>query len=153
MRQSKVPKLDNYDSDDNQFDETKDYTDYRPSEASIIAADRTDMYHYEADREIRTKGVGFYRFSQDEQERQDQLDKLNKIRKETENARKSAVSSASKRKQMLAQNAEKIRARKAALQAKKHHQLKDVPKDIQAPSVVNEQSVTDFLKSVRKQVE
>jgi uncharacterized protein YacL (UPF0231 family) len=113
------------------------------------------MEHYEAHREIRTKGVGFYSFSLDEQERRDQLAKLNKIRAETENARQSQASAASKRKQMLAQNAEKIRARKAALKAKKHHQLKpEQQKEETAPApVVTEDSVNDFLKSVRKQVE
>lgn len=157
VRQSEARKLQREDEDDEDdyFDENKDYIDYRPSEESIMAADRSDMAHYEADREIRTKGVGFYRFSKDEEERQAQMDKLNKIRQDTENARKSAISSASKRKQMLAQNAEKIRARKAALQAKKNHQLKpeQVPKDVNIPSVVTEESVTDFLKSVRKQLE
>ncbi|OBZ91188.1 hypothetical protein A0J61_00758 [Choanephora cucurbitarum] len=114
-------------------------------------SDRTNMNHFEADREIRTKGVGFYQFSKDEDERQAQMDKLNKIRQETENARKSVVSAASKRKQMMAQNAEKIRARKAALQAKRHHQLK--PEQLpDVNPVVNEDSVTNFLKSIRDKV-
>jgi uncharacterized protein HemX len=111
------------------------------------------MEHYEVHREIRTKGVGFYTFSQDEQERQDQMNKLNKIRAETENARQSQASAASKRKQMLAQNAEKIRARKAALKAKKHHQLKPEQQQQETVPVVTEDSINDFLKSVRKQVE
>lgn len=117
-------------------------------------ADRSDMDHYEADREIRTKGVGFYSFSKDEQERQEQLQKLNQIRTETVNARNSASTASEKRKQMLAKNAEKIRARKALLQAKKYHQLKpeQVPKNVDAP-LVNEDSISNFLKSVRKQME
>lgn len=120
------------------------------------SGDRSDMNHYEADREIRTKGVGFYKFSRDEQDRQDQINKLNQLRQETENARISASSASEKRKQMLAKNAEKIRARKAALQAKKHHQLK--PEQISqqqtanAP-IVNEDSISNFLKSMREKVE
>lgn len=117
-------------------------------------ADRFNMDHYEADREIRTKGVGFYSFSKDEQERQEQLQKLNQIRTETETARSSTSSASEKRKQMLAKNAEKIRARKAALQAKRYHQLKpdQILQNVNTP-VVNEDSVSDFLKSMRKQME
>lgn len=117
-------------------------------------ADRFNMNHYEANREIRTKGVGFYSFAKDEQERQEQLQKLNQIRTETENARSSASSVSEKRKQMLAKNAEKIRARKALLQAKKYHQLKpeQISQNVNGP-MVNEDSVSDFLKSVRKQME
>lgn len=114
-------------------------------------ADRFNVNHYEADREIRTKGVGFYGFSKDEDERQAQLSKLNQIRAETENARKSAASASDKRKQLLAKNAERIRARKALLQAKKH-QLKPEQVPNIAP-VVNEDSVSSFLRSVRKQME
>lgn len=114
-------------------------------------ADRFNINHYEADREIRTKGVGFYGFSKDEDERQAQLSKLNQIRAETENARKSAASASDKRKQLLAKNAERIRARKALLQAKKH-QLKPEQVPNIAP-VVNEDSISSFLQSVRKQME
>lgn len=128
---------------------------HRPSyEMDDGLADRFNMDHYEADREIRTKGVGFYSFSKDEQERQEQLQKLNQIRTETEAARSSTSSASEKRKQMLAKNAEKIRARKAALQAKRYHQLKpdQIPQNVNTP-VVNEDSVSDFLKSMRKQME
>ncbi|KAI8073397.1 uncharacterized protein B0P05DRAFT_572952 [Gilbertella persicaria] len=114
-------------------------------------ADRSNLNHYEADREIRTKGVGFYQFSKDEQERQAQMDKLNKLRQETEQARQSTVSAANKRKQMMTQNAAKIRARKAALQAKKHPLTPDKVPTVQP--TVDEASVTDFLQSIRKELE
>lgn len=115
--------------------------------------DRSDMNHYEADREIRTKGVGFYSFSKQEHERQEQLAKLNALRAETENARHSATSASEKRKLMLAKNAEKIRARKAALQAKKHHQLVN-SQHISTTSInINEDSVSQFLQSIRKEME
>ncbi|KAI9361838.1 hypothetical protein BD770DRAFT_360503 [Pilaira anomala] len=132
-------------------DEESGYSMERP-DYEKESVDRFSMNHYEADREIRTKGVGFYGFSKDEHERREQLAKLNQIREETENARKSAASASDKRKQMLAKNAEKIRARKAVLQAKRQHQLnpEQVPKD--APPVVNEESVDLFLQSIRKQI-
>ncbi|KAG1521619.1 hypothetical protein G6F50_018719 [Rhizopus delemar] len=78
--------------------------------------------------------------------------KLNKLRQETENARKSAISAAAKRQQMMARNAEKIRARKAALQARKQHPLKQEPNNVSIPDI-NEESVASFLQSMRKQVE
>ncbi len=54
----------------------------------------------------------------------------------------------------MAKNAEKIRARRAALQARKQHPLKHdkIPSTIHMPDV-NEESVASFLQSVRKQVE
>lgn len=142
-------------SDSDYDSEDDDNIAYLQKQQRYQAADRSNMDHFEADREIRTKGVGFYQFSKDEQERRAQLDKLNRLRTETENARNSQASASSKRKQMLAQNAEKIRARRAALKAKKHHQLKpdqQIPTD-QGPTNVTEDSVTDFLKSIRKQIE
>ncbi|CAO3622917.1 unnamed protein product [Mucor fragilis] len=159
IRRSELPSTEqqqHHRSDDSDYDsEEEENKAYLVAQQRYKAADRSDMNHFEADREIRTKGVGFYQFSKDEQERRAQMDKLNRLRTETENARNSQASASSKRKQMLAQNAEKIRARKAALKAKKHHQLKpgqQIPAE-QGPSEVTEDSVTDFLKAMRKQVE
>lgn len=159
IRRSELPSTEqqhHHHSDDSDYDsEEEENKAYLVAQQRYKAADRSNMNHFEADREIRTKGVGFYQFSKDEQERRAQMDKLNRLRTETENARNSQASASSKRKQMLAQNAEKIRARKAALKAKKHHQLKpeqQIPAE-QGPAEVTEDSVTDFLKAMRKQVE
>ncbi|KAI9270872.1 hypothetical protein BY458DRAFT_510025 [Sporodiniella umbellata] len=150
VRQSQVPVS---------VEQDEDYEDYedggmlRPEyEMGDGLATRADINHYDADREIRTKGVGFYRFSKDDDERDEQLAKLNKLRQETENARQSAVSASAKRQQMMAKNAEKIRARKAALQARKKHPLKHNISNSNIPEV-NEESINFFLQSVRKQVE
>ncbi|KAI8973290.1 hypothetical protein BDF20DRAFT_640780 [Mycotypha africana] len=160
VRRSEVPDLKQEEIEDEGTDED-DYDSEEErkkhiSQERIRAAERTDMNHYEADREIRTKGVGFYQFAKDEEERQRQLDKLNKLRAETENARQSAASAASKRKQMLAKNADKIRARKAVLQAKKNQKLKsDTNSNAIETAAVNitEDSVNSFLTSLRKQME
>lgn len=146
VRRSELP------SQDESSDYSSDEEVKRPGHDGF--GSRDNMNHYEADREIRTKGVGFYGFSKVEHERQQQMAKLKALRDETMDARQSATTSASeKRKLQLAKNAEKIRARKAALQAKKHHQLKPelVPSD--SPTNVNEDSVSEFLQSIRKQVE
>ncbi|PJF19354.1 hypothetical protein PSACC_00879 [Paramicrosporidium saccamoebae] len=47
--------------------------------------------HYEADREIRNKGVGFFLFSKDEQERQRQMRALDELRNNTVEQRKKAL--------------------------------------------------------------
>ena len=43
--------------------------------------------HYNASKEVRTKGTGFYQFSQDAEERKRQLKELEELRAETEKAR------------------------------------------------------------------
>lgn len=153
VRRSELPS--HNEASDHSYSDDDEYEQRRPGHDGF--GSREDMNHYEADREIRTKGVGFYGFSKDEHERQQQLAKLKALRDETVDARQSATLSASeKRKQLLAKNAEKIRARKAALQAKKHHQLKPelVPSSrTDSLSNVNEDSVSEFLQSIRKQVE
>ena len=54
--------------------------------AAAAAAPLVD--HYDATRENRTKGAGFYQFSGNEEERQAQIDALAKEREETERKRK-----------------------------------------------------------------
>jgi hypothetical protein len=44
----------------------------------------TGPLHYDAQKEIRTMGVGFYQFARDEDERQKQQGELNALRQETE---------------------------------------------------------------------
>ncbi|KAI9738973.1 MAG: hypothetical protein M1818_005287 [Claussenomyces sp. TS43310] len=47
-----------------------------------------DMKHYEADKEIRSKGVGFFQFSKDEGMRKAEMEALERERKETERIRR-----------------------------------------------------------------
>lgn len=44
---------------------------------------RSETSHYDGDAEIRNKGVGFYRFAQNEEERRLQILELRKLREET----------------------------------------------------------------------
>ncbi|KAI9051249.1 hypothetical protein LZ554_005350 [Drepanopeziza brunnea f. sp. 'monogermtubi'] len=46
-----------------------------------------DATHYEADKEIRSKGVGFYAFSKDEKTRMQEMSNLEEERRETERIR------------------------------------------------------------------
>lgn len=43
--------------------------------------------HYDADREVRNKGTGFFQFSKDAEERKTQMEELERERQETEKAR------------------------------------------------------------------
>lgn len=67
---------------------------YEPSSdrvAAIQAAaaeeDNPLNQHYDASREVRAKGAGFYQFSADEETRKKQMEELQQARKETENIR------------------------------------------------------------------
>ncbi|RHZ88543.1 hypothetical protein Glove_22g202 [Diversispora epigaea] len=68
--------------------------------------------HYDETKEIRTKGVGFYRFSQDEKEREEQLRALKEMRIETEVKRAGYTSVKDKRKAQLDLRMATIRAKK-----------------------------------------
>ncbi|TPX10207.1 uncharacterized protein E0L32_001404 [Thyridium curvatum] len=61
--------------------------------------------HYEADKEIRTKGVGFYAFSKDEERRQQEMKNLAEERARTEQVRK--------------EREEKLEARRAEIEARR----------------------------------
>ncbi|CAJ0645489.1 2019_t:CDS:2 [Entrophospora sp. SA101] len=73
-------------------------------------------------KQIRTKGVGFYRFSKDEQEREEQMNALKQLRDETETKRSESQSVKDKRKAQ-------IEARKALLVARKRFKPIIIPID------------------------
>jgi hypothetical protein len=67
---------------------------YEPSServASIQAAAAEEnnplSQHYDASREVRAKGAGFYQFSADEETRKKQMEELRQVRQETEMTR------------------------------------------------------------------
>jgi hypothetical protein len=68
--------------------------------------------HYDETKEIRTKGVGFYRFSKDEEERQEQMRALKQLRLETESKRATRQTIKEKRKAQLDARMEMIRAKR-----------------------------------------
>ncbi|KAI9304122.1 hypothetical protein BJ944DRAFT_90911 [Cunninghamella echinulata] len=115
-------------------------------------ADRSHIRHYTNVKEIRTKGVGHYSFAaDDEEERQRQMDELNRIRKETELARKQSRSASERRRAILAKRAEWIHQKRAILRRKKQQQANDNNNNDNYP-VVNEDSITSLLTSLRQQV-
>lgn len=64
---------------------------------------------YDADKEHRTRGVGFYKFSNREEERRDQMEQLNKIREETDRRRSLQKSIRDRRKEKLQERMSKIK--------------------------------------------
>ncbi|RKF59466.1 Uncharacterized protein OnM2_059038 [Erysiphe neolycopersici] len=71
-----------------------------------------EMRHYEADKEVRSKGVGFYQFSKDEAVREEEMKALEKERLETQKRRKERED---KKKQRLIE----IEERRKAIQEKR----------------------------------
>jgi len=67
---------------------------YTPSEERIaeISKEYADTnplnIHYDASKEVRAKGAGFYQFSADEETRKKQMEELKNVREETEKTRK-----------------------------------------------------------------
>jgi hypothetical protein len=73
--------------------------------------------HYEADKEIRSKGVGFYSFSKDEALRKKEMEALERERLETERVRKEKEERKERRKKEIEERRKEIgkkRARKLA---------------------------------------
>ncbi|GAB5589993.1 hypothetical protein Unana1_04893 [Umbelopsis nana] len=109
-----------------------------------------ESQRYNADQEIRTKGVGFYAFSKDEQERQAQMEELKRLREQTETARAHTMSVSAKRKQALERNAAKINARRLLLKQKataKSSQSRDSSSTEKLN--VTDESISAFLNSMR----
>lgn len=76
-----------------------------------------DMKHYEADKEIRSKGVGFYSFSKDESLRGQEMESLERERLETERARKDREEKKEKRKKEIEERRRAIGEKRAKKQA------------------------------------
>jgi hypothetical protein len=72
-----------------------------------------DMKHYEADKEIRTKGVGFYKFSKDEKTRTEQMQSLEGERLNTEKLRDEKESQKLSRKKQIEERRKEVEAKRA----------------------------------------
>lgn len=77
--------------------------------------DGCDPVYFDDTKEIRTKGVGFYRFSQSEGERQRQLEELGSLRKDTVETRTKTMILAEQRRLMRESRLEKVKERRAKL--------------------------------------
>ncbi|KAK8149456.1 hypothetical protein G3M48_006916 [Beauveria asiatica] len=73
--------------------------------------------HYDADKEVRSKGVGFYKFSRDEDARQREMRALEDERKRTEAQRQAREEQKAARKREIEERRKALEARRAKKQA------------------------------------
>ena len=71
-----------------------------------------DEVHYDASKEIRTKGVGFYSFSKDKEGRRQEMEALEREREETEKTRKEREMRTGKKKADMEERRRIIREKK-----------------------------------------
>ncbi|KAK0742440.1 hypothetical protein B0T21DRAFT_409251 [Apiosordaria backusii] len=79
--------------------------------------------HYDANWEIRTKGVGFYKFSQGGEERRKEMEGLERERERTEKEREEREREKQKRKEELERRRREIEARRREMGEKKAERL------------------------------
>ncbi|RUS29166.1 hypothetical protein BC938DRAFT_480971, partial [Jimgerdemannia flammicorona] len=121
--------------------------------------------HYDERREVRAKGVGFYRFSRDEGERSEQMSELKRLRNQTEARRMAHQSVKDRRKEILEKRTEMIRAKRRKIEGKEEEvedvQVKGKGKGKEEEEVVetgarkdgiDEKAITDMLRSIRNKV-
>lgn len=76
-----------------------------------------EMKHYDADHEIRTKGVGFYKFSRDEETRTKEMESLEEERRKTEEQRQQREEQRAARRREIEQRRKDMGERRAKRQA------------------------------------
>ncbi|KAL2015932.1 hypothetical protein VTK56DRAFT_4522 [Thermocarpiscus australiensis] len=72
-----------------------------------------EAVHYRADREIRTKGVGFYQFSKEEERRREEMRALEEERARTEALRREREEKAARRRREIEERRREIGERRA----------------------------------------
>lgn len=81
--------------------------------------------HYEADKEIRTKGVGFFAFSKDEEERMKQMEELERKREETERVRAERAEKEGKRRKDIEERRRMLDERRKVAGEKRARMMAD----------------------------
>ncbi|KAL2262727.1 hypothetical protein VTK26DRAFT_265 [Humicola hyalothermophila] len=76
-----------------------------------------EAVHYQADKEIRTRGVGFYQFSKEEAKRAEEMAALEKERERTESVRREREELVQKRKREIEERRKKIEESRAKKRA------------------------------------
>lgn len=94
-----------------------------------------EQKHYEADKEFRIKGVGFYQFSKDEGIREKEMEALKREREETERVRKEKEQKKEMRKREIEERRRAIGEKRARRQADNF--LEGLGEDIESKEVEN----------------
>ncbi|KAI8849907.1 hypothetical protein BC829DRAFT_390482 [Chytridium lagenaria] len=116
-------------------------------EAEVKADAEAEPLHFDANREHRTMGVGYYAFSRSESERQRQMDALKNIREETVKSRDRATSAKEARKERLEERRALLKERRA-----KRNGGEEVREGLKKEMGLDA-NVEAFLKTMRKEVE
>ncbi|CUS06838.1 unnamed protein product [Tuber aestivum] len=80
--------------------------------AMRIEEEGVEEVHYDAAMEVRTKGVGFYRFSRDGEDRKREFQELNEERRRTEREREKMAEKKRKRKEDQERRKEEVRKKR-----------------------------------------
>ncbi|KAH0604285.1 uncharacterized protein H6S33_006662 [Morchella sextelata] len=87
-----------------------------PSSAMLAGAmpkeEEETKLHYDATKEVRTKGVGFYQFSRDEKGRMAEMEELERLRLRTTEERKKVEEKKKKRKEAVEKKREEVQRRR-----------------------------------------
>jgi Domain of unknown function (DUF4078) len=131
---------------------------YEPTAERIAAINKKEAEmdaplaaHYDAAKEVRAKGAGFYQFSADEETRKKQMDDLQKARVDTEKAREEAgamdlrpgevegmrdgdASTGSVASRAMEKRKREIEERRKLIEAKRRKVVKPAVEGVDAPS-------------------
>ncbi|KAI9102591.1 hypothetical protein DFS34DRAFT_609749 [Phlyctochytrium arcticum] len=111
--------------------------------------------HFNSRSEIRTMGVGFYQFSQDEQQRKRQMDELKNIRDETLEKQIRTSKTKDARKEMLEDRKRLLKEKAAAAKRRRLNKAAAAEAPGESADVEKEEyqdAVGDFLSSFRNPV-
>ncbi|KAK4232432.1 hypothetical protein QBC38DRAFT_109 [Podospora fimiseda] len=81
--------------------------------------------HYDANHEIRTKGVAFYKFSHDAEGREKEMEALKKEREQTEEVRRKTEEEKEKRKKEIEKRRKEIEERRKEMGVKRAEKIAD----------------------------
>lgn len=134
------------------------YGDYIPSfrvdderKAAFEEAQKDPTVHYDADKDLRNRGTGYYKFSTDEEERKQQMEALRIARKETEEKQASKSSLVEKRRLLLEARREKLGKRRRSPSSHDQNDESSRKDRNEAEKAELKSSADDFLSGLYKE--
>lgn len=117
---------------------------------AAIKEDSNPATHYDATREVRPRGAGFYQFSKDEETRQKQMEDLRRSRMETGQAREeSGVGAGEEVRPGLNKRKREIEERRKAIEAKRR-KVKDPSNNDSAAAAMTREGGTPSIPETSK---
>lgn len=114
--------------------------------------------HFDANWEIRTKGTGFFQFSEDPEERKRQMENLEKERAETEKRRTQRSAKVDERKRLIEERRRELAQRRGKRKADQFleqlgEEMGMVVKDEGGEGRPTEEAKSDMMQKIEKAVE